>query len=330
MRNDKTSSSRIVYASALIDIDDVTVWSIAPGMDLESQTRRVRKHAARAAWNGTRPTVSETERGWVGDVDDHQLTEEDVTGASRNAMLLMTPGAFQDGEATVVLEPQVTATIIDAAVRGLLTSSAARRPEVGHRLALGATVAAPALTLIDDPRTRGAYGGFAFDDEGQPATPITLLDQGRVAGRLADRAAVLDKRAVAAGRGRRPGHVGPLAPAPSHLRLSPGTVARRDLLGDGWVLEGQVGAVFDPASDRVVVAVARAKEMKHGATTGRVFADVELVGDLSALLAGVDAVGEDTGTRVIREELGGEPMWRSIEVPWLRTRGLVRARRRSA
>ncbi len=49
MREDKSGSSRIVYAAALIDIDDVTVWSIAPGMDLEHQSRRVRKRVVRAA-----------------------------------------------------------------------------------------------------------------------------------------------------------------------------------------------------------------------------------------------------------------------------------------
>ena len=319
MRNDKTESSRIVYAAALIEIDDVTVWSIGPGMDLERQTRRIRKRATRAAWNGSRPSVSETERGWVGEVDDQQLTEEDVSGASKNAMQLMTPGAFADGPATVVLEPAVSATIIDATVRGLLTSSAALRPEVGRRLAIGATVASPLLTLIDDPRVKGAYGGFAFDDEGEPAAPITLLDQGHVAGRLGDQA----------GRGRRPGHVGVLAPTPSHLRLVPGTAKRLDLLSDGWLLEGKVGAVFDPASDRVVVAVARAREIKGGSTTGRVYADVELVGDLAALLAGVDVIADETGISVSREDIGGEPMWCSVEAPWLRSRAVVRARRRS-
>ena len=328
MRKDKTGSSRIVYAAALIDIDDVNVWSIAPGMDLEQQVRRVRKRATRAAWNGSRPSVSEIERGWAGDVDDQDLSEADVTGASNNATLLMTPGAFSDGEQTIVLDPGVSGTIIETAVRGLMTSAAARRPEVDRRLALGANVAAPTLTLIDDPRAHAAYGGFTFDDEGEPAAAVTLLDRGRVAGRLGDRAAVAAKLALAAGRGRRPGHVGALAPTPSHLRLVPGTDNKRDLFSDGWLLEGKVGAVFDPSSDRIVIAVARARELKNGGLTGRVYADVEVVADLSALLANVTGVANESETSVIREELRGEPMWRSIDAPWLRSRAMVRARRR--
>ena len=316
MRQDKSGSSRIVYASALIDIDDVTLWSIGPGMDLEHQMRRVRKRATRAAWNGSRPSVSEVERGWTGDVDDQQLSEQEVTNASLNAMLLMTPGAFEDGEQTIVLEPSVSATIIDAAVRGLMTSSAARRPEVARRLAVGAAVLSDQLTLIDDPRAPNAYGGFPFDDQGEPAARVVLLDQGKVAGRLA--------------RARRPGHVGALAVTPSHLQLVPGTAKRQDLVGEGWLLEGKVGAAFDPASDRIVVAVARARELKAGGTTGRVYADVELVGDLAALLASVTGVAAESDTSIFRDEIGGEPMWRSIQAPWLRARGVVRARRRSA
>ncbi len=315
MRQDKSGSSRIVYAAAMIDIDDVTLWAIGPGMDREHQTRRVRERATRAAWSGSRPSVSEVERGWVGDVDDQRLSEEDVTTASLNAMLLMTPGAFEDGEQTIVLEPSVGATIIDAAVRGLLTSSAARRPEVIRRLALGAAVASPQLTVIDDPLAPHAYGGFPFDDEGEPSARVVLLDQGKVAGRLA--------------RARRPGHIGALAPTPSHLQLVGGTTKRRDLVGDGWLLEGKVGAVFDAASDRIVVAVARARELKGGGTTGRVYADIELVGELGPLLAGVTGVAEESETTVVREDIGGEPMWRSIQAPWLRARGMLRARRRA-
>ena len=315
MRSDQAASSRIVYASALIDIDDVNVWSIAPGHDREQQIRRVRQRVTRAAWNGTRPVVSEVERGWTGAIEDQRLEAKDVTRASVNALQLMTPGAFAEGESTVVLEPEITAMIVDAAVRGLLTASALRRPEVARRVVSGAVVAPAGLTLVDDPGTRGAYGAFAFDDEGALATPITLLDGGRVAGRLT--------------RGRRAGHIGTLEPVPSHLRLDAGTAETKELYTNGWLLEGKVDAVFDPSSDRIVLGVARARELKNGSQTGRVFADLELVGELAALLANVTGVGKDTETFATRDERTGEPHWSSITAPWVRTRGLVRARRRT-
>jgi TldD protein len=226
----------------------------------------------------------------------------------------MTPGAFDDGERAIVLAPNVVAAVIDAAARTLLTTSAQRRPEVAQRLALGAAIASPVLTLVDDPTTPGAYGGFQFDDEGVPATPVTLLDRGKVAAPIA--------------RGRRPGHVGPLAPYPSHLRLAPGAVKDELTVDTGYLLEGAGTASVDPSSDRVVVTVARAHELVRGKRSGRVFADVELVGDLGPLLASVSDASVATETFGIRDERDGQPTWRSIEAPYLRGKGVVRARRR--
>ncbi len=320
---DAKLNSRIVYAAALIDVDDAHVWSISTAHDREQRLVRVRKQALRAAWNGTRPVVTEAERGWIGGVDDHELGRGAVEQATEDALRLMTPGTFEDGERVVVLDPSVAASLVDAGVRALLTSAAARRPEVRRRRQLAAALPA-LLTLTDDPTAKGAYGGFQFDDEGVPAAPIVLVDAGRIAGVLADRAS------GPGGRGRRPGHVGPVEPAPSHLRLAPGPYDHTVLREDGLILEGALGATVDPSTDRVVVGAARARELKGGEPTGRVYADVELGGELGALLANVTGVANRLVALPYRDEVDGEPRWRSIEVPHLRTRGFVRSRRRRA
>lgn len=326
-KRDKELSSQIVYAASLIDIDDATVWSVAPGRDLEQRLVRIRRAVTRVAWNGTRPVVSEASRGWIGGIDAQDLTDAEIASATRSALVLMTPSAFEDGERTMLLDPDVSASIVDAAARALLTSTSIRRPEVARRLAAGAGIAAAVLTIVDDPTVAGGYGSCYFDDEGEPATKLTLVDGGRVVGRLADSGAVDRKVATVAGRGRRPGHVGPVEAAPSNLRLLAGSVAADDLLDEGFVLQGALGAVVDPASDRVVVAVARARERRGGKDTGRVFADIELVGDLAQLLASVTAVSSSTQTISIRDEIDGQPRWRSIEAPALRLKGTLRARR---
>jgi TldD protein len=231
----------------------------------------------------------------------------------------------------VLLDPSVTASLLDAGARALLTSAAARRPEVKRRIVTGASVAAPAITLIDDPTVRGAYGGFEYDDEGEPATRITLIDHGTLAGALADHAG------GGRGRGRRPGHVGPLEPSPSHLRLLPGGAPHSAWRDDGFILEDGAGAIVDPGTTRVVIAASRAREIRAGNPTGRVFADVELVGDLGMLLGAVADVSSNTTSFAVRDEREGEPRWRSIEAPWMRIPldvkphpGVVRGRRRLA
>jgi len=313
---DKDMSSRVVYSAALLDIDDARVWSVAPGRDQQQRLVRVRKSITRVAWNGTRPIVAEAARAWNGGVDDQDLYDAELIDAREAALALMTPGAFDDKEYAFALDPAVTASVIDAAVQALLTSTAARRPEVAARLAAGAAVAAPLLTLIDDPSAVGAYGGFLFDDAGEAATRTQLIDKGRVAGRI--------------DRVRRPGHVGRVEPFAAHLRLAAGLVDNDQLLDDGFVLEGPLGTVVDPVSDRIVIAVARARERVSGKRTGRMFADIEVVGELSKLLGSVTALSKQTKVFGVRDEIDGQPRWRSIETPALRGKGLLRARRRPA
>jgi predicted Zn-dependent protease len=323
LQRDATPSSQIVYAAAVLDLDDTIVWSVAPGRDLEQRLVRVRETATRAAWNGTRAIVGEAERAWSGWLDDQPLTADDLAAASTTALELMTPGGLDDGERTVVLAPSVVAVMLDATARGLLTSAALRHPEVARRAPLDARLASSLVTLIDDPTAAGAYGRFAFDDEGEPAAPVTLLDAGRVAARLTDHAG------GGAGRGRRPGHLAVVEPSPSHLELAPGTAPPRELYSDGLILEGGLTASLDPGTDRLRVACARARELKAGNTTGRVYADVELVGALTALLSGIDAIA-DAPAAFLPRDADRVPTWRSISAPALRTRGLVRARRSRA
>ncbi|MBV8761869.1 MAG: hypothetical protein JO257_31540 [Deltaproteobacteria bacterium] len=312
---DQDLSSRIVYSAALLELDDAHVWAVAAGRDLEQRIQRVRKSITRVAWNGTRPVVSEVTRAWAGEADEHDLSDADLVAAREHALALMTPTSFPDGDHQVTLDPQLTAMLIDTAVRTLMTSTAARRPEVASRLAVGRRVAAPLLSLADDPLAPGVYGGFAFDDRGDAAVRTPLIDAGQVVGVLAPRT--------------RAGHLGTLEAAPSHLILAPGTTPVATLLKDGFELEGALSATVDPSSDRVVIAAARARERKLGTRTGRIYADIELVGELSPLLAAVSAVSAETDTFGMRDEIDELPRFRSVTAPSIRTRGTLRARRRA-
>jgi predicted Zn-dependent protease len=325
LHGDAALARRLVYAAAALDIDDAIVWSVAPGRDLEQRLVRIRQTAVRAAWNGTRPVVREVERAWSGGLDDQPLTPDDLTAASEATLEVLTPGGLDDGEHPVILDPSVVAVVLDTAARALLTADAARRPEVARRLA-AAPFASPLVTVIDDPTAPGAYGGFAFDDEGQPAAPLTLIDAGRVVAQLSDRAASVP------GRGRRPGHLGRIAPSPSHLRLVPGPDAAdlRQLHSDGFILEGGLGARLAADGDRIRIACTRARELRAGSTTGRLYADVELVGSLSALLSAIDAVDATPASFAPRDLATPYPTWRSISAPAVHTRGLVRASRSRA
>jgi predicted Zn-dependent protease len=295
---DREMSSRIVYSAAVLDLDDAHVWSVSAGRDHEQRLVRIRKSITRVAWNGTRPVIGEVTRAWTGGIDDQDLSDDEVVQAREDALALMTPRAFDDGEHACVLEPDVAAALIDAAVHALPATSS------------------PALSIVDDPGAANAYGGYVFDDRGQPARALTLVDAGKTVSRELRR--------------RRPGHVGLLAAQPSHLRVAAGSATQSNLVEEGYQLEGASDASVDPASGRLIVAAARARELAGGRPTGRMYADVELVGEVGAVLTAITGATTDVRTIGKREEVAGQPTWRSIETPWLRTRALLRARRRFA
>ncbi len=309
---DKGLSSRIVYAAATIDLDDAHVWSVAPRHVVEQRLVRVRRSLVRVAWHGSRPFVSEATRAWTGGVDAQDLTDDEIAAARDNALALLTPRAFENGELAFVLEPGVAAALIDASVRTLLTSEAQKRPDVAKR---AGAAASERLTLVDDPTISDAYGSFRFDDSGAPAAAVTLIDRGRIVGRVE--------------RGQRPGHIGRTQVMPSHLRVAPGSDSVDTLLEDGMVLEGHTSTLVDPSSDRFVIQVARARERLGGRRTGRMFADIELVGELTKVVGSLAGLSKETRTIGIREEIDGQPRHRSIETPWLVGVGMLRQRRRA-
>ena len=370
---DAALSRRIVYAAALIDVDDAIVWSIAPGRDLEQRLVRIRLTATRAGWNATRPVARELERAWSGALDDHSLTDDEIAATSETILEQMTPGTFDDGARAVVLDPSVVALLADTITRTLLTAGARHPADL---------LASPLFTLVDDPTAPGAYGGFAFDDEGQPAAPLTLVDAGRIIARLADLSTAgtagrsLDgstrgtghgdgsadetgrttagapgvsgagrtvagwPEVAAPGRGRRAGHLGRVAPRSSHLVVSTGNVATSELYSDGFLLEAGIEAFLDPATGHLRIACGRARELKAGSTTGRIYPDVELVGSLTDLLSAIDAVAREPVSFALRaphialvDPATTDPAaarWASIAAPALRSHAFLRARRTRA
>jgi hypothetical protein len=312
---DRGLSSRIVYAAALLDIDDAQVWSIEPGRTLETRTVRVRRSITRVAWHGTRPVAAEASRAWAGSVDAQDLDDAQIIATREDVLALPTPRPFDDGEHAYILDPAVGAALVDAAVFAMLTRDASRRPEVAARLA-APRAGSPVLTVVDDPLAANAYGTRAFDDRGQPAAARTLVERGQLAGHI-DRAC-------------RPGHLGSVRMAATHLRVAPGDVEVDALVDSGFLLEGPTAVSLDPGSDRVRLQVARAREYRGGRRTGRMFADIELVGELTALLGGLSGMSAQTRSFGFRDELDGQPLWRSVDAPWIAGIARLRQLRRSA
>jgi predicted Zn-dependent protease len=339
-RLDRRLTSRAIYHGVRYELDDTTRWSVTETGAREERLVRVLHTLDVVGWSGTRLLVGRAHRGWRGGLDRHRLADDDLDAAIHAATEVFTPGGLAPTTTAVILDPSLAAALATLLAARLLnnprvaTPSPAPTPDLAAWCVAGAKVASPHLTLRDDPTAADAYAGFGFDDEGTLAAPLTLLDAGQIADRLADRAAVRAGAARVAGRGLRAGHLGELAISSSHLRITPGTRDRAALLaGDALILEGARAATLEPDREpgrlRLRLAAARAREIKAGQLTGRVFPEVELVGELATLLGDLEEPGAALATiaeRVDDPRGRGGARWRSVEAPHLRTRGLVRPR----
>ena len=138
-------------------------------------------------------------------------------------------GEPPDGPTTVVLGPEAAGQLIHE-VAGYLAADTA---------ALGLSPFEPGDEITDAPLTvddavePGSWGALAYDTEGRPATPVRLVDRGRVE-------SFLDDTSMAAENGRTPaGNVVPaigFEQAPRihhrHLRVHPGDADVDELLSD--------------------------------------------------------------------------------------------------
>jgi TldD protein len=103
----------------------------------------------------------------------------------------------------VVLGPGVGGILFHEACGHGLEGDRAMRGRSAIAGLLGEAVGPGTLTLVDDPTLDGLSGSRRFDDEGWPSAPLVLIDAGRVAGLMLDRATALRARTAPTGSARR-------------------------------------------------------------------------------------------------------------------------------
>ncbi|MDD4903693.1 MAG: TldD/PmbA family protein [Candidatus Bipolaricaulis sp.] len=155
-----------------------------------------------------------------------------VRRASRNALdsLGAEPGR-SSFRGPVLLSPQAVEPLLIALLlyqtnaRNVLRRQSRWGDAVGHR------VAAPALTVVDDGRLPGGVATSAFDREGVPHAPITVIEQGTLAVLLHNsysaRALAQPNTAHAAGSAQSVPGIGP-----TNLTILPGTASKESLLSE--------------------------------------------------------------------------------------------------
>ncbi|MEL6183129.1 MAG: metallopeptidase TldD-related protein [Myxococcota bacterium] len=122
--------------------------------------------------------------------------------AARMAIAMLDAVEAPAGELPVVLSPGDSGILLHEAVGHGLEADFNRKKTSNYTDRVGENVASDLVTVIDDPTLSGSRGSINVDDEGRPARPLRLIEEGVLRGYMQDRLSA-DHFGVAPGNGRR-------------------------------------------------------------------------------------------------------------------------------
>lgn len=198
--------------------------------------------------------------------------------------------------------------------------------EKGCRLdGASGSVASDLLRVVDDPSL--ARAAWAVDDEGVAPRAVTLLEGGRVVGRLLDRAAARGAGSASTGHGRRGSYLDRILPRMGCTFIDRGPSHPMEIVREtrrGIFVRRLVAAHADPLVGRATFIVTDSDRIEAGRITCplRPFVvELEVIDALSS----IDRIGDDLvfDTCVGSCVRAGQPLAVSVGAPTVRI-GLIR------
>jgi TldD protein len=215
--------------------------------------------------------------------------------AARMAVTMLDGVPAPAGELAVVVGPAGGGVLFhEACGHGLEADTVGKEASV-YRGRLGERLASPIVTGVDDSTVPGAWGSFAFDDEGTPAERTMLFENGVLVGMLHDRYWGARDKAAPTANGRRQSYAHLPIPRMTNTSILPGISDPGDIVADtkrGLYAKHLGGGQVNPATGDFVFGVSEAYLIEDGAITTPV-RGANLIGNGIDILAAVDAVAGD-------------------------------------
>ena len=219
--------------------------------------------------------------------------------AARMAVTMLDGVPAPAGEMPVVVGPAGGGVLFhEACGHGLEADTVGKEASV-YRGRLGERLASSLVTGVDDASVPGAWGSFAYDDEGTSAARTVLFEEGVLVGMLYDRFWAGKDGATPTANGRRQSYGNLPIPRMTNTSILPGSSDPDDIVADtarGLYAKHLGGGQVNPATGDFVFGVSEAYLIEDGAITTPV-RGANLIGNGIDILAAVDAVAADFDAR---------------------------------
>jgi TldD protein len=224
--------------------------------------------------------------------DRHLAMADEV---ARNAVERVDAIDPPEGDMPVVLGPASPAALLHEVCGHGMEVDIACAPAAAYHGPLGRRVAAPLVTMIDDPGAPGWAPLYRVDDEGRHASPTVLIDRGALAGYLADGDGARRTSHPPTGNGRRLDHTHPALARMSCTYLAAGRSAPEEALEGvrrGLYVRSVVAGETNMSGGEFTAAVTESYLIENGAITAPTRA-ATLRGTGTDVLHAIDVVCAD-------------------------------------
>jgi PmbA protein len=215
--------------------------------------------------------------------------------AGERAVALLGARPLPSTKAPVIFTPYTGWAILAALVEPLRGDNVGRdRSYLGGRL--GESIAAPGVTIRDNPLLLEGPARRAFDAEGTPCRDTTLVAAGRLTGYLTDLASAAQLGVAPGGNAVRGSYTSGIEVGTSNLYMEPGTFTPERILAEtarGLLVTSLSGwwVGLSPARDEFSSA-AMGIWIEDGKPAYAV-RGVTIAGSLTAMLGAIDRIGND-------------------------------------
>ncbi len=150
--------------------------------------------------------------------------------AGTRAVRRMNPVRLKSGPMTIMFDPRVGPSLLGA-LMGAISGSGIARKTSFLLDALGTQVFDSSVSIIDDPWLPRGFRSKAFDGEGLPTKPTTIIDKGRLTSWIAESASARQIGIAPTGHAAR-GISGAPGVSATNLRMAAGTITPAALMAD--------------------------------------------------------------------------------------------------
>ena len=220
-----------------------------------------------------------------------------VAGTVRRLAGLLDAIEAPMGTRTVVLASEAGGTMIHEAIGHGLEADLAMEGLSCYKGMLGAQMAGPLISIVDDKTVPNMRGTYAYDDEGIPSERTVLVENGILKNYLFDRFHALKYGMKTTGNGRRESFRFRPIPRMSNTMILPGPDDPATIIAsvdDGVLVKKMGGGQVDTVRGDFVFEIQEGYLIEKG-ETGPMIKNATMMGNGPKVLRDIDMIGTDLG-----------------------------------